>query len=344
MLIVCYERQRGSASSFASAPPLSTLVLVMTAAFDDEDFMGHKWSVRLRCLSVAGNIGTHADGTRYTYLALQLGPLYYYPAMLGRAFLLGWHDVYDELEALRTVRHHHISLCYLPEVSALQLEIILRAFNRRLEEWKELRFKAQDRLEQFVTYRRTCLLDVPYQVGQTGMNPSGRWITLRRWTPAEIADAYWARRFGDTWHTVAGQLVQRDPNGLRDLLSLSANNQRRYAEAVNVVQYTLSLPIYNEGYASTQEWPEWLPCFLDGTSSYRLQVPSELADLAYFVIQAWRTQPCLRQHHRIFAGDRDDHFKVQSLDELHVTPIREMDGSIAVRFTCPRLEVALAQI
>ena len=222
--------------------------------------------------------------------------------------------------------------------------MILQAINRRLAEWIELRFRAEDRLERFVAYRRTCLLDVPYQIGSTGIHPIGRWITLRRWDATQIADAYWARRFADTWQTVGGQLVQRDPNALRDLLSLSANNKRRYEEAVGVVQLTLSLPIYNEGYTSVQEWPDWVPCFLDGTSSYRLERPSELADLAYFLIQTWRTQPSLRPHHRLFAGERNEHFKVQSLDELHVTQVRELDGSIAVRFTCPRIEVALGQI
>ena len=76
----------------------------MASAFDDVDFQLHRWSVRLSSLTVAGNIGTHADGTRYTYLALHLGPLYYYPAMLGRSYILGWQDDYEDVEALRTPR------------------------------------------------------------------------------------------------------------------------------------------------------------------------------------------------------------------------------------------------
>ena len=68
-----------------------------------------------------------------------------------------------------------------------------------------------------------------------------------------------------------------------------------------------------------------------------------MANLIYFLILTWRTVPSLRPHHRLFAGERTPDFKVQSLGELHVTPVREADGTIAVRFTCPRIEVALGQ-
>ena len=297
--------------------------------------------MRLSSLAVVGNIGTHADGTPYTYIGLNLGPLYYYPSMLGRASIPGWEDdCIESVEAIRTVRNHHISLCYLPEVSALQLEMLLHAFNRRLADWIELRFRAEDRLERFVVYKRTCLLDVPYQLGATGIHPIGRWVSLRRWDAAQIADAYWARRFADTWRTVGGQLVQRDPNALRDLLALSANNKRRYEEAVGIVQLALSLPIYNDGYSSVQEWPDWLPCFL--TAPVRIHLSNRRRWPTWYMF-CFRPGAPYHPHHRFFAGERTPHFKVQSLGDLHVTPVREADGTIAVRFTCPRFEVALGQ-
>ena len=317
----------------------------MASGFDDEDYKLHRWAVRLSCLSVIGNHATHADGTRYTYLALDIGPLYYYPSMLGRGYLLGWDDsLIDDVEALRTVRSHHISLCYLPELSPHQLDVVLTAMNTRVRAWIDNRFKPESRLEDFVVYRRTLLLDVPYQLGAstTGIHVFGNWVTLRLWTPAEIRAAYFERRFGDTWVTVAGHFAQRDPNGLRDILALAANNQRRYEEALGVVRLTHTLPIYNTGYTSVAEWPDWICCFLDGTDSYRLEEPSEMADLIYFVLLTWRTLPDLRQFHRYFGGTRTIHFKVQTLSELHVTPAREADGSIAVRFTCPRIEAVLA--
>ena len=107
----------------------------MADTIGESDFTGHRWSVRTECLSVVGNLGTHSDGTPYLYLALDLGPLYYYPAMLSEAFILGYGDsCYEDLEALRTVNRHHVSLLYLPAVSDITLVFLAAQIQRHTAE------------------------------------------------------------------------------------------------------------------------------------------------------------------------------------------------------------------
>ena len=64
----------------------------------------------------------------------------------------------------------------------------------------------------------------------------------------------------------------------------------------------------------------------------------------YFMVLIWSQASALRIHHAFFQGFRNNSFKVQSLDELHITPVRNAAGEIDVRFCIPRLEVALGLV
>ena len=84
----------------------------MVSSLDLEDYMEHRWSVRLASLAVVASIGTHQDGAEYLYIALDLGHLHYYPSMLAEGYVLDLNETcYGEFEALRTVHRHHISFC-----------------------------------------------------------------------------------------------------------------------------------------------------------------------------------------------------------------------------------------
>ena len=312
-----------------------------TVSMEDIDYRLHRWSVRLSMLRFIGNAGVHPTGERYTYVALDLGPLYYYPSMLSQAFMRGeTDDLYDDMQAMRTTAHHHISLMYLPPMSAFELQGVLASMQERLQDWLEYRFEPEERIERFVQQRHVLVRDVPFTHGEA-YEGGGTYSSLRNASPQLLRRLYFERLIADTWTFVDGQYVETEPvTGLPELMSISRRNRARMDEAEAIVAMTQSLPylsVPNPG----GEWLAWMPCYLDGTPTYRLEQPSELAELIYFSMLIWSHTHPLQIHHAIFNGLRTDSFKVQSLDELHVTPVRNAVGEVDGRFCIPRLEVAL---
>ena len=316
-----------------------------SGSLEDEDFRGHKWCVRLNQLRVVGNLATNANGVAYTYIALYLGPLYYFPSMLAQAYEPGLLDAcYDHLEALRTVQPHHISLMYLPAMTDRALGRVLKVLQDRIRDWLDRRWAPFRRLNDFVPQRRVFVRDIPFTHREV-FDGVGHFSTLRRCPPARIAEIYVARRFADTWSCHNGVYVEDEPvTGLRDLQRLARVNATRMDDAEDIVAMTVALPYLRPAVRESTEWESWLPCYLDGSADYRLQQPSESADMIYFMMLTWIQTPALNIHHALFQGYRDQNFKVQSLDELHVTPVRNARGEADCRFCIPRLEVPLGQL
>ena len=93
----------GSSSTTAAAAPAAAAPADSVIS-DIAEFSRFPWLVRVRDLQVIGAFG-YSEGIPYTYLALNIGKLHYYPAVLQQRYLPDWDDFLCEPhEAMQTSR------------------------------------------------------------------------------------------------------------------------------------------------------------------------------------------------------------------------------------------------
>ena len=330
----------GSSSSAAAAAP------VASAIADLADFSRFPWVVRLRDLQVIGNIGM-SGGVPYTYLALNLGKLYYYPAVLQQRYLPGWEDdLYEPHTALRTCRVHHITLAYLPAIPPHALNFVVGRLQQRVEEWVQLRWFPNARLTEFTTcLRRMLVLDEPLPPFAR-IPGSGHYSHLLFFSDDTLRALHQNRRLHGSWAwDVVAHCFVENPVNLWDAFALRNTNRQRHADNAEVVRMTSELPYMPYRLRSSGPRPEWLdfmPCFMYPDSP-NLSTPSELHELCYWLLKAASGYDELQQFYRIFRGARDGVFKTQRLDDLHVTAIANAVGTYDTEFCCPRVDKALGR-
>ena len=313
---------------------------------DIAEFSRFPWLVRVRDLQVIGAFGFR-EGIPYTYLALNIGKLHYYPAVLQQRYLPDWDDFLCEPhEAMRTSREHHVSLAYLPVISRPALVYVVGLLNCRIEEWVQLRWFPNARLSEFSTcLRRMLVTDEPLPP-RANIPGNGYYTHLMGASDETLRMFHESRRLHGSWAwDFDARCFIKNPANLAAAVTLRNRNRQRLAANGDIVRQTAELPYMPFRYRAREprsEWLDFLPCFLKADSP-TLSTPSEMHELCFGILQAASEGEDLRQFRRIFEGHRDGTYKAQRLGDLHVTPIANAAGTFDTEICCPRVDRALGR-